>query len=295
METPFSILCQLTHASPLGGVDAALQPPSADLGPCEALAGPGAAEGGPILDKNDGNVPSRRRLGRKHYMHRARIRTAMRWWEREGLDLWWVTLTSSASFEVSKLRRHFQAWRKRLERSLEVPESSVQYVMVDTREGHGVLHLILAIPAGARMGRHQLDYGEIGSWWQEIHGARQVKFLAVRQGDSSIRRLSQYIVSQYMANGQGDALVRISGSRIRAPLAQWRRALFSQVTKKTRAYQAINALGPLGDMFEVVWRYFRGEQWRTARIAWDSLLTHGWCEFYGEKWCIEADGSLGRV
>jgi len=219
----------------------------------------------------------------------------MRWWEREGNDLWWVTLTSSPQSDPLRLRRHFQVWRKRLERALEVDESSIQYVMVDTREGHGVLHLILALPAGARMGKHQLDYGLIGGWWQEIHGARQVKFLPIRRGDSSIRKLSQYIVSQYMANGQGDALVRISGSRIAAPLTAWRKDVFAIATSKQAAYHLLNSFGPLGEMFPIVWKHFRGEQWSAARDAWDQLVKGGWCEIDGEKWCREADGRFGRV
>jgi len=269
-----------------------LDAPAADAGPLGADGRPAAAEGGPILYKNDGNVPSRGRLGRKHYLHRARIRTAMRWWMREGLALWWVTLTSSPTSDASRLRRHFQAWRKRLERALGVEESSVQYVMVDTREGRGVLHLILAIPMPARMGRHQLDYGEIGGWWQEIHGARQVKFLPIRTGDTSVRKLSQYIVSQYMASGQGDALVRISGSRIKAPLAAWRKQLFALFTRKVEAYEVLHRLKLTAEEFAIVWREIRGSQWRRAREAWDSFIAGGWFECKGTKYCAEGSALL---
>lgn len=261
---------------------------------CAAAAG-GGGRSPPILDKKCGNVPPLSAMGRKHYMHRARIRTAMRWWAREGYDLWWVTLTSSPTSESVLLRKHFQAWRKRIEHALGISESSIQYVMVDTREGHGVLHLVLAIPSGAKMGRHQLDYSLIGEWWQEIHGARQVKFLPIVQGDTSIRKLSQYIVSQYMANGQGDALVRISGSRFMAPLARWRNQLLKLTTSRVQAYQHMHTLGSLPESeFATFWRLIRGVQWRTFRECWDHLIDHGWCSVSGKKLCIDA-GHLVEV
>jgi len=256
-------------------------------------AGPAPAEPAPILDKNIQNVPrdcAPRRMGPKHYRIRMQIRDRMRVWKRAGLVQWWVTLTSSPDSPKDRLRRDFQAWRKRLARSLEIDVGLIQYIVVDTREGHGVLHLVLAIPRDA-VGRSgfQIDYSEAGQWWQEIHGARQVKFKRIGRADSDVRKLSQYLVSQYMVN-QGtatDLLVRVSGSRVVLPLARLRQAVFGILTAKARAYQEVRTIDGWPAVFEMLWRAIRKLHFREAREAWDSLLERGWFDAGSlGKWCL---------
>lgn len=215
----------------------------------------------------------------------------MRLWNRDGRVLWWATLTSSPNSPKGRLRADFQTWRKRLARYLEIEPGEIQYAMVDTREGHGVLHLVLSLPPGIGL---WLDYRLIGNWWQEIHGARQVKFLKVKRGDSSVRKLSQYIVAQYMVT-QGeveDLLGRISTTRFSLPLASWREHLRRHITARWRAYEWVYRLiqiaGSPSDPLLLL-RKFRGEQWREFRRCWDDLLDRGWCQAYGEKWVIEGD------
>lgn len=252
-----------------------------------------AGDAASILDKKCQIMPSRgenpRHMGRKHYRARGRIRDAMRLWLRADRVLWWVTLTSSPDSPKGRLRADFQAWRKRLARLLCVEASDIQYAMVDTREGHGVLHLVLAFPPGVG---EWIDYAKVGVWWLEIHGARQVKLLKVKKGDGSVRRLSQYIVSQYMVT-QGeveDLLGRISTTRFQVPIASLRRSLCRIVTARWRAYQWVHNLiqiaGSLADPNEVL-RKFRSEQWREFRRCWDAVLDRGWCEVYGEKFVVE--------
>jgi hypothetical protein len=53
-----------------------------------------------------------------------------------------MTLTSSPASPLDQLRKDFQALRKRMARQLGY--AAVHYVCVDTREGFGVLHTILA-------------------------------------------------------------------------------------------------------------------------------------------------------
>jgi hypothetical protein len=231
-------------------------------------------------------------MGRKHYRARSRIRDAMRLWNRSARVLWWATLTSSPQSPRGRLRADFQAWRKRLARQLSIDPADIQYAMVDTREGHGVLHLVLSLPRGVG---EWLDYRVIGEWWREIHGARQVKFLRVKSGDGSVRRLSQYIVSQYMVS-QGeveDLLGRISTTRFELPLSKLRERLRGLITARWRAYQwAHDAMGGLegsrdpeavtgllGDL--------RRMQWKVFRDQWAHLLDKGWCWVWGDKWLIE--------
>jgi hypothetical protein len=198
----------------------------------------------------------------------------------------WVTLTSAPGTVPDRLRRDFQAWRKRLARSLGIPEADLEYAMVDTSEGHGVLHLCLAFPAGSKP---WFDFNRAGEWWQEIHGARQVKFKWVGKGDGDVRRLSTYLISQYMtAQGEVlDLLGRFSQSRIGAPLAAWRRQVFAIVASRLQAYRwahQVTSGGPCD--FPELWRDLRRLQFRTARRCWDQLLSLGWFDHDGVTYAI---------
>jgi hypothetical protein len=239
-----------------------------------ALVG-GAA---PILDDKGRNVPDRVRFTRKHYQARAKIRDSMRLWRREGCVLWWATLTSSPESALGTLRRNFQVWRKRLARLLELDARDIRYCMVDTREGHGVLHFVLAFPEGHAK---RLDYSLLGAWWQEIHGARQVKFLPVRDGDGSTRRLSHYLIAQYMVvQGKAvDLLGRISTSRLVADFASWRRTLRDRLCGRADAYVEAHRLSLDHDGYLSV----RREQFRRFRFAWDELMSRGWCSVGDDK------------
>lgn len=192
--------------------------------------------------------------------------------------MWWVTLTSSPASPLGTLRRDFQVWRKRLARSVGLEARELAYVMVDTREGHGVLHLVLAFPPGLGT---RLDYSALGEWWQEIHGARQVKFLPVAEGDGSTRRLSHYLISQYMVvQGEAvDLLGRISTSRFSEAFASWRRDLTRRICSRASAYAEAHRVGACLDGF----RRIRVEQYAALRRAWDNLLSCGWCEVPGGK------------
>jgi hypothetical protein len=158
--------------------------------------------------------------------------------------------------------------------------------MVDTREGHGVLHAVLAFPPGVG---EWLSFRLIGEWWQEIHGARQVKFVRIKDGDGSVRRLSGYIVSQYMVS-QGeveDLLGRISGTRFSVPLKAWRDALRKLITGRWRAYQWVHDSGVSPEHRDGLYAELRRLQWRVFRSCWDDLLRQGWFRAWDETWVVE--------
>lgn len=111
--------------------------------PAGAPAPGGAAA--PLLDIGCGNVPHkepRKPWTRKQWLTRRTVLDRLNHWQAHGYQCLWVTLTSSPSSPVAQLRRDFQALRKRMARQLDY--EGVEYVCVDTREGHGVLHMILA-------------------------------------------------------------------------------------------------------------------------------------------------------
>jgi len=219
----------------------------------------------------------------------------MRWERRQGAVLWWCTHTTAPGGDAKRLRVHFQVWRKRLAKHLGVPVGAIAYRMVDTREGLGVLHFVLALPAGC--GGEFLPYGVLGEWWLEIHGARQVRYKRVRGADSDIRAVSHYAIAQYMAAGQGDALGRFSGSRCVARLRSWRDQVLAAVTSRVRAYRVLHLAGPAlaGPVFDKAWREVRAGHWREFRRCWADVLQRGWCEFDGERWFLSLTGRFERV
>lgn len=110
----------------------------------EGAPAPGG-EAAPFLDIGCGNVPkpgSRMPWSRKQWVTRRTVLDRLNYWMAHGYQCLWVTLTSAPSSPVDQLRKDFQTLRKRMARQLGYEK--VQYICVDTREGHGVLHMILA-------------------------------------------------------------------------------------------------------------------------------------------------------
>lgn len=102
-------------------------------------------EAAPFLDIGCGNVPQhppRKPWSRKQWLTRRAVLDRLNYWQANRYQCLWLTLTSSPDSPPDQLRRDFQTLRKRMARQLGY--KSVAYVCVDTREGHGVLHMILA-------------------------------------------------------------------------------------------------------------------------------------------------------
>lgn len=114
---------------------------------CDAPEGaraPGGAAA-PFLDIGCANVPHaqpRKPWTRQQWLIRRAVLDRLNYWQANGYQCLWLTLTSSRTSSADQLRKHFQTLRKRIGRQFGY--EGIQYVCVDTREGHGVLHMIVA-------------------------------------------------------------------------------------------------------------------------------------------------------
>jgi hypothetical protein len=178
-----------------------------------------AAPGFPSLVNNPPNAKSEASEAKTWSDQQCKIRRAcidrIRHWQSHGYEVLWVTLTSGVGAKEGdehrphkKLRRHMQELRRRVADRWGVP--GIEYVCVETMEGNGVLHMLWA--AKADRGQFYIPYKWLSREWEAIHGAWNVWVARVKEGKSSTRRLSWYIVSQYC--GGQDGLVRLSQSRM---------------------------------------------------------------------------------
>jgi hypothetical protein len=130
------------------------------------------------------------------------------YWQTHGYMVIWVMLSSAHPGGLETLTRHFQRLREAIERKLKF--EGLEFLAVKTREGHGVIHGFLAWK-GDRL--FFVPQRWLSQTWERIHGAPVVWVAAVKRGGADRRRLSKYLVSQYLA--EQNALVRLSSSSMR--------------------------------------------------------------------------------
>lgn len=222
-------------------------------------------------------------------------------WERAGLTLYFLTLTSSASSaqvgaDRSAIVEHWQALRKRLARHLGVDVGEIQYRGVRTTEGFGVLHLVVAVSPQITGYRWRLvDFENLQRWWTEVHGAWHVNVKRISRGGGAARRVSRYVVSQYLVRQGGelvDALVRTFGSRLELRLPALRREFRRLLW--VRRYEWAKATGVRMASDEDV-RAARRSWWQAFRGAWAALLERGSVSLWGAAVVLVQMGGCWRV
>jgi hypothetical protein len=178
----------------------------------------------------------------------------------------------------------------------------IQYRGVDTTEGLGVLHFLVAVPEEVITSKKGwlIDFAWLQEAWREIHGAFHVNIKPVKAGEGHARRLSRYLVTQYVA-GQ-DALVRMSGSRSELALprlrAMWRRLVMDHRNK----YVIPSFDRDAGDRMEVAAigsddggvRAMRCEWWRKYREGFVTLMARGSVDLWGDHYLLHG-GELVRL
>jgi hypothetical protein len=214
-------------------------------------------------------------------------------WQRAGMALYFVTLTSARDGGGSgSIVEHWQALRKRLARHLDVDPCEIQYRGVRTTEGFGVLHLVVAVSPRITGHRWRLvDFENLQAWWREIHGAWHVNIKRISSGGGAARRVSRYVVSQYLVRQGGelvDALVRTFGSRLELRLPELRRQFRSLIW--WRRWDTVAGLRDSmtpGDM--------RRAWWRAWRSAWSDLLERGSVSLWGGSVVLVQMGGVWSV
>ena len=158
-----------------------------------------------------------RKGGRKEYREWTRQQKRAFHRSMSCLALWagvkaqvrWVMLSSvnlkTGEKDLASLSPHFQRLRQMIERRFGYV--GIEYLKVNTAEGGGVIHCYLAY-----RGRKSFYIPQrwLSKAWRQIHGASYVWIKKVGLRRDSRKRLSSYIVSQYLA-GQ-DAFIRMSYS-----------------------------------------------------------------------------------
>jgi hypothetical protein len=254
------------------------------------------AGGGPpsFLDKEGRNLPRdtvRPLWSKKQWTTRRAVIDRLRYWQGNGYQCLWVTLTSAPDSPEKRLREDFQVLRKRMDRELGF--SKVEYVCVDTREGHGVLHMIWAWrdTNPRKKASFYVPFEWLQEQWKRIHGAFHVNVKRIGGADKDARRLSRYIVAQYC--GDQNALVRLSQSRMAIPLTRMREQLLRLLRGLPERYELGGELAQSfsGDEFTKVFSQFL---WAGFRKAWAELLRVRSCQAFGVQF-VWINGQVQRI
>lgn len=128
-----------------------------------------------------------------------RTKTFLRAVTRQNLQGYFGALTTAPGGDPRKLSVHFKELRRRIQRRLGYG-GELLYMSIITSEGNGVLHpLIFWNPLQEEKYRYfDLAPEWIQKQWTEIHGAPITKLRRYRAGRDSEKRLSNYIVTQYL-------------------------------------------------------------------------------------------------
>lgn len=128
-----------------------------------------------------------------------RTKTFLRAVTRQNLQGYFGALTTAPGGDARKLAAHFKELRRRIQQQLGY-RGELLYMAIITSEGNGVLHPLLfwkPLP-GDKYRYFDLAPEWIQRQWTEIHGAPITKLRRYRAVKESEKRLSNYIVSQYL-------------------------------------------------------------------------------------------------
>jgi hypothetical protein len=126
-------------------------------------------------------------------------------YESTGLSIVRLDLTTAVGGDPKLMTKHYEILRRRIEKKIGKP---VHYFWMQTREGNGVLHTLLAAE-----GSLYIDHEWLSKEWEAIHGAKIVYICRFKKGFRSRRNVSRYLVSQYFAGQLGNVRMGWSWKR----------------------------------------------------------------------------------
>lgn len=143
--------------------------------------------------------------GKKHRRQYQRLMTLLYRWESMGLSIVRLDLTTAVGGDPKVMTKHYEALRRRIERKI---GKRVHYWWVQTQEGNGVLHTLMAAE-----GSLYIEQEWLSEQWEEIHGANIVYIKRYKKGVYSRKKVSKYLVSQYLAGQLGNVRMGWSWKR----------------------------------------------------------------------------------
>jgi hypothetical protein len=166
--------------------------------------------------------------GKKHRRQYQRLMTLLYRWEVMVLSIVRLDLTTAVGGDPKLLTKHFEALRRRIERKI---GKRVHYWWVQTEEGNGVLHTLMAAE-----GSLYVEQEWLSEEWEKIHGAKIVYIKRYKKGTYSRKKVSKYLVSQYLAGQLGNVRMGWSWKRtFNIPISKaWK--LFCKLFRNRKFY-----------------------------------------------------------
>lgn len=178
-----------------------------------------------------------------------RVSTLLHWWNGHGFQILEVTLTTAPGGDAARLMEHFAELRRRIER--EHGYGNLQHFALQTKEGHGVLHTLIAWTG---RGEFFVDQRWLSTTWEEIHGARIVMVKDHHRFRPHVKdathAAASYLASQYLKGQQ--AIVRYGWS--------WRRTFQCSIVRLWKDVRtAFGWEAPIGDIVRAWHQILDGE------------------------------------
>lgn len=214
-----------------------------------------------------GNTTPKLAWDRKQKRAYHKSLTLMKYWANCGYQVFFVTLTGAPTSNAKQLSYHHERLKLSVVRHWNL--TGLEHFKVITIEGHGVIHTLWAIPPASKGFRDPaifIPQTWLSNEWERIHSAKIVDIRRVTLQNSSQRRLSRYIVSQYCGGQSG--FVRSDYTH-----AKW--LGFSIRNTWERLKRHWRAL-----------KFTQGVDFGQLCAAWDSLVRHRLCGLGDKKFVV---------
>ena len=168
----------------------------------------------PVFGNDMGRAEERRYIPwtRQQCRTHRRLRLVLAAWLKLNYSVLFVTLSGTPDSSRRQLSRHYNSLLQRIERAYQVRP---WYFKCITTEGpQGVIHALWAFPrVSAKVLPLFIPWEWLSSRWLKIHGAWNVAIKRVGSSSTDVRKLSRYVINQYLSRGQGSQYVRGDWSR----------------------------------------------------------------------------------